>query len=181
MSDTFEQLLERAASAFGIDAGYWDIWGNHHTTTLAVKRSILRALGVPAESAESLSEALRELKRREWERLLPTAIVATLGGVMELPLNLPSDEVDQAACVTLTREDGETAAFEISLGDLPQAGSLEMNGRTWVRKLAVLQVQLPLGYHEITVRVGALSATARLIVTPERAWTNPHLGRSGRA
>src|SRR5437016_1137533 len=69
MSDTFEQLLERAASAFGIDPGYWDIWGNHHTTTLAVKQSIF----------------------------------------------------------------------------------------------------------------GALSATARLIVTPERAWTNPHLGRGGRA
>src|SRR5207249_10096016 len=131
----------------------------HHTPTWAVKQWILRALGVPAESAESLSEALGELKRREWERLLPPAVVATLGTAVELPFNLPSEELDQAACVTLTREDGETAAFEISLGDLPQAGSMEVDRRTWVRKLAVLPVQLPLGYHEIAARVGALSAT----------------------
>ena len=57
-----------------------------------------------------------------------------------------------------------------------------MDGRTWVRKLARLPVRLPLGYHEISVQAGRRrAAPPRYIVTPERAWTDPHLGRGGRA
>ncbi len=56
-----------------------------------------------------------------------------------------------------------------------------MDGRTWVRKQARLPLSLPLGYHEISVRVGAAGATTRYIVTPARAWIEPHLGRGGRA
>jgi hypothetical protein len=40
---------------------------------------------------------------------------------------------------------------------------------------------LPLGYHEVTVKRGTVSATTRYIVTPDRAWTGPHLGQGGRA
>src|SRR5262249_47958641 len=49
------------------------------------------------------------------------------------------------------------------------------------RKRARLPIQLPLGYHEITVRVGAAAATTRYIATPARAWTPPQLGRGARA
>ncbi|MDE3167797.1 MAG: 4-alpha-glucanotransferase, partial [Acidobacteriota bacterium] len=60
-------------------------------------------------------------------------------------------------------------------------GSAEMDGRTWVRKLARIPGELPLGYHEIAVRAGGQMATARYIVTPSRAWMDPHLARGGRA
>ena len=53
-SDSFEQLLDRAASWFGIDGGFWDIFGNYHTTSVAAKQAILRALGVAADSAADL-------------------------------------------------------------------------------------------------------------------------------
>ena len=42
-------------------------------------------------------------------------------------------------------------------------------------------MQLPLGYHEVTVSVGGSHASTRCIVTPERAYMDPHLGRDGRA
>src|SRR3954469_15508980 len=31
-SDTFEQLLARAAALSGVDPGFWDIWGTYHET-----------------------------------------------------------------------------------------------------------------------------------------------------
>ena len=74
-SDSFEQLLDRAASWYGIDAGFWDIFGNRHTTSVAAKQAILRALGVAADSAADLEQALAALARLEWERLLPPAAV----------------------------------------------------------------------------------------------------------
>src|ERR1039457_2933250 len=92
-SDSFEQLLDRAASWYGIDGGYWDILGNYHTTSVAAKQAILRALGVAADSAADLEQALAALARLEWERLLPPAVVAGESGPVELPLHVPAESL----------------------------------------------------------------------------------------
>jgi hypothetical protein len=79
-ADTFEQLLDRAASQSGIEPGYWDIWGRHHDTTTAAKQAILQALGIAAGDAEELEQSLAALTRREWERLAPPAVVCGESG-----------------------------------------------------------------------------------------------------
>lgn len=184
-SETFEQLLDRAASLFGIDAGFWDIWGKYHITTVEAKQAILRALGIGASSAQELEPALAAVTRKEWERLAPPAVVAGPSGVVELMLNVPAESLGERAHFTVRREDGHASEFELNLWDLPQDGSIEIDGRTWVRKQARLPVTLPLGYHEVTVQRGTVttttvSATTRYIVTPDRAWTG-HLGQGARA
>src|ERR1035441_4623755 len=179
-SDSFEQLLDRTASWFGIDGGFWDIFGDYHTTSVAAKQAILRALGVAADSAADLEQALGALARNEWERLRGAAVVAGENGPMEVPLHVPADSLGQRACFVVRREDGESSEFELNLRDLPQAASAEMDGRTWVRAQVTLPMQLPLGYHQVTVSVGGSHASTRCIVTPERAYMDPHLGRDGR-
>ena len=62
-SDRFEQLLDRAASLFGIDPDYWDIWGHRHFVETEVKQAILGALGVAANTAEELELAVRQKLR----------------------------------------------------------------------------------------------------------------------
>jgi 4-alpha-glucanotransferase len=181
MPETFEQLLDRAASAFGIDSGFWDIWGHYHTTTKEAKQAILRGFGLAAENREELERSLAALTRREWERLLPPAVVARESAETELVFNVPAESLGHRAQIVIRREDGSTARFERNLWELPQTAHIEMEGRTWVRKLARLPIGLPLGYHEISVKLGGTSAATRYIVTPDRAWTDPHLGRGGRA
>jgi len=180
-SDSFEQLLDRAASWFGIDGGFWDIFGNYHTTSVAAKQAILRALGVAADSAADLEQALVALARNEWERLLPPAVVVGEAGPVELPLHVPAERLGARARFVVRREDGESSEFELNLWELPQVASVGMDGRTWVRVQAMLPMQLPLGYHEVSVSVGGSQASTRCIVTPERAYMDPHLGRGGRA
>jgi 4-alpha-glucanotransferase len=181
MPETFEQLLDRAASAFGIDPGFWDIWGHYHATTTAAKQAILRALGFAADNLEELGCSLAALTRWEWERLLPPAVVARETAEAELVLTVPAESLGDRAHITIRREDGQTAEFHLNLWELPQTAHIEMDGRTWVRKQARLPIRLPLGYHDIFVRLGATRAATRYIVTPECAWTDPHLGRGGRA
>jgi 4-alpha-glucanotransferase len=180
-TDTFEQLLDRAASWYGIDGGYWDIFGNHHTTSVATKQAILRALGVAVDSAQDLERSLASLARHEWERLLPPAVVASAGAPVEMVVNVAAESLGERARFTVARESGETSEYEVNLWELPQVGSAGLNGSTWVQKKAVLPVELPLGYHEITLKVGASGGRTRYIVTPDRAWTDPNLGRGGRA
>ncbi len=181
LSDTFEQLLDRAASWFGIDGGFWDIFGNHHTTSVAAKQAILRALGVAADSAADLEQSLAALARHEWERLLPPAVVTGEGGQVPVPLHVPAEWLGMRAHFTVRREDGEGSEFDLNLWDLPQVASVQMDGRTWVRVRATLPTHLPLGYHDVSVSVGGSQASTRCIVTPERAYMDPHLGRGGRA
>jgi len=181
MSESFQQLLDRAATLFGIEPGFWDIWGHYHTTSPETKQALLRAMGKPADDAEALERTLADFDRREWARLVPPAIVVSESVEPGLPLSVPSDALGETARITIRREDGHRSECEFFLWELPQTDSAELDGRGFVRKRARLPGQLPLGYHEIAVRVGALHASTRYIVTPDRAWTNPALGREGRA
>jgi 4-alpha-glucanotransferase len=180
-SDSFEHLLDRAANLCGIDAQFWDIFGRLHVTSSDAKRAILHARGIDTSSTESLQRSLSQLERAEWTRLLPPAVVVGLSPSLELPLAVPSELLGQTAQFTITREDGTSSTFDTKVCDLPQIASVEMDGHTWIRKQVRTPIELPLGYHEIAVRIGGATGTTRYIVTPERAWTDAHLGRGGRA
>jgi 4-alpha-glucanotransferase len=180
-SNTFEELLDRAAALRGIEPGFWDIFGRYHPTTIAGKQAILRAMGWAAGSAEELQESLAAHTRREWQRLTPVTVVALEGDVVELALNLPAASLGERVTVTVRLEDGQAKAFELNAGELAQTGSMEMDGGTWVRVRARMPVALPLGYHEIAVQCGWAKADTRYIVAPRRAWSQPHLARGGRA
>jgi 4-alpha-glucanotransferase len=179
-ADPFEQLLDRAASQTGIEPGYWDIWGRYHNTTTAAKQAILEALGIACGDPERLEQSLTARTRREWQRMAPPAVVCSDSGEQEMPLNLPVEQLGERARLVIRREDGQSSEFQLNLWELPQSAHIEMDGGTRVRKLARLPVRLPLGYHEISVEVAGASATVRFIVTPDRAWVSPHLGRGGR-
>ena len=55
-SESFEQLLDRAASLCGIEPGFWDIWGRYHITTAAAKQAMLRALGCLLYTSDAADE-----------------------------------------------------------------------------------------------------------------------------
>jgi 4-alpha-glucanotransferase len=180
-SDTFEQLLARAAALSGVDPGFWDIWGKYHETTRDAQRSILRAKGFDATDAASLEASLAAQTRREWERLLPYSVVAPQSGELEIEVSVPAECLEDPARFRVTAEDGTSTDFELQLRDFPGAGSIQMDGGARIRKLARLPVRLPLGYHEVTASVRGERATCRIAITPERAWAPEHLGRGGRA
>src|SRR5215469_6940626 len=103
-SETFDQLLDRAAALCGIDTGYWDIWGRHHPTTPEGKKALLRAMGIPSDSAESLETALAAWARRQWETLLPPAVVAGEDEIHEVPITVPAESLDERARIFIKRE-----------------------------------------------------------------------------
>src|ERR1035441_2055990 len=121
-SDSFEQLLDRAASWFGIGGGFWDIFGHYHTTSVAAKQSILRALGVAADSSADLEQALATLARIQWERLLPPVVVAAEAGPMELPLHVAAERLGARARFVVRRGGGESGEFGVNFWGMAQGG-----------------------------------------------------------
>jgi len=118
-SETLEQLLDRAASLYGVEPYFWDIWGHKHEITLEAKQALLRARGVAAGSAAELEQSLARRARAEWERLLPPAVVVTVAAETELPLNVAADCPHPVARVAIHREDGTQSVYEIQLADSP--------------------------------------------------------------
>ena len=170
---SFEELLDQAAAACGIDPGYWDVWGKQHQTTPEVKQAILASLGMTSGSPEQLEHSLAERTRREWTRLAPPCLVASEAGPHNLPLSLPADGLGGPAAISIRLEDGSSIAVEPALAALPRDTSTMIDGRAFVRVRASLPNNLPLGYHEIHVTAGALAADTCYIVAPDRVWKDP--------
>jgi 4-alpha-glucanotransferase len=181
-SENHEQLLDLAARLWRIDPEYWDIWGRKHITSDETKRAILHGLGVRAETAESLHESIEARRRKEWTRLAPPCLVVSQdGGAVELPLHAPVDLAQDAAHLEIREENGAVRTIEFALRDFPERGEAEQNGRRYIRKQVPLPPGLPLGYHDIEVRLGDLRQVTRLIVTPSRAYAHPALAEGGKA
>lgn len=179
--DTLPQPLDRAAEASGIDPGFWDIWGRYHETSEAAKRAILQAKGFDAATREDVERSLAARARSRWERLVPPVTVVSESATPEIALCAPAECTGERARLTVRSEDGETSFSEIALRDLPQTGSVEMDGHTWICRRAPLPIQLPLGYHQVTAQLDGMQASCHYIVTPDRAYTPEPLGRGGRS
>ena len=145
------------------------------------KRSILRALGISSGSAEELEASLAERTRREWSRPVPPALVVSENAPREIPLQASAETISEPARITLRLENGAEHSFEFDLRGLRQSASAEMDGGTWLRRHALLPIDVPRGYHDIAVAHAGRIAAMRYIVTPDRAWTHPHLAGGGKA
>jgi len=155
--------LSRAAALWGLEPGYWDIWGGWHETTPEVRGAVLRALGVPVDDAERLEAAIEQRERGAGSRVAPPVVVVTAGDAA-IPLHLPEELAGGQATVEFRWEDGRFEQHEYALtGSLP------------------LPPSAPLGYHEVEIRVPSLEpVVTRLVVCPERAWMPPTLERGER-
>jgi 4-alpha-glucanotransferase len=180
-SENYSQLLDRAASLWRIDPEYWDIYGRKHITSDETKRAILQGLGVHAETAESLRASIEARRRKEWTRLAPPCMVVAQNGAVDLPLHAPAELAQEVAHIEIREESGATHSLEFALGSYPERGDADVDGCRFVRKLVPLPAGLPLGYHDVDIRLGGFEQVMRLIVAPERAYAHPALANGGKA
>jgi 4-alpha-glucanotransferase len=181
-SENYGQLLDFAAQLWGIEPEYWDIWGRQHFASNETKQAILKGMGVRVESAQSLRESIEARRRKEWTRLVPPCLVVGLQeGAIGLPLHAPAESALETALVEIHEEGGAVRSLEFPLRDFPEADAAEFDGRRYVQKQIALPAGLPLGYHEVRVRLADSQQSTRLIVTPERAYAHPSLADGRKA
>jgi 4-alpha-glucanotransferase len=156
-SNHYEDLLDRGARLWGIDPEYWDIWGHKHITSVATKQAILRAMGVDCADAGALERAIESRVNHSGARLLASClVVGREAQPFAVPLRVPESSVGAMVSVRIRREDGSTVEYET-----PAAPALP------------LPPDLPLGYHDLEVKLGEARTTMRLIIAPDRAYTPP--------
>ena len=136
-SRSYEQALDRAASLWGIEPEFFDIWGKLHVTSSETKQSILRAMGVGVDTRDQLEQAIDSRLRREWTRSVPPCLVLSETiRPRQFPVQAATAE---AASVTIRHEDGTLDQYQVQLVDLPETESAEFDGIRYMRRLAPLR------------------------------------------
>lgn len=171
--------LERLAALAGIEPDYWDIWGNHHRIGEAATRSILQALGVPAEDEAAVARSLRQLDGDGWRRCLPPVLVVREGECPEITVTLPADRAEWPLTIHILEEDGTASELLVRLSEQPLRDRRGAEGREIRRWGIALPGPLPTGYH--TVRLaGRPDEPLRLIVSPRTCYLPAALQDGGR-
>ncbi|MBI3679875.1 MAG: 4-alpha-glucanotransferase [Acidobacteria bacterium] len=175
------QLLAQAATLWGIEPEYWDIWGQRHVPSEPAQRAILSSLGVNCQTEDELSDSIRARELGEWTRPLPPVVVTTASEVLRFPIRVRLDQADQAVEAEIEFEDGSRASGRIELAACAESARQQAAQQTYVEKTAEWPLSSPPGYHRLRARLAGLAdAECRLIVTPEQAWLPECLGTGGK-
>jgi len=180
-SHDYQEALDRAAALWGIELQYFDIWGNLHVTSAETKQSILRAMGVSADTQDQLDQAIDARIRREWTRAVaPCLVLSHTQRPRQFPVQVPMADAASPLEVRVRNEDGAIDRYQVQLDNLAESEHAEFDGIRYLRKLVPFPESLPLGYYDVTVAIGDRSPELmRLILTPDRAWLPDELRTAG--
>lgn len=179
MSDALERLCEQC----GVLPHYHDIWGNMHAASDEVKRALLAAMGMPAESEEEIAASLHAIEQRAWQRLLPPVQVARVQArPYRIEIALPAEADKQGFRWRLRRESGAEEGGDFIPASLEEAGRTRLDGRDFVRRVLLLDRDVEPGYHRVFVERGdgGESGDMSFIVAPAACYIPPAIQGEGR-
>ena len=159
--------LKTLARLRGIGMHYHDYRGQLRDIAPGSDYAILTAMGLALDE-QAIEPAIRALEQDRWSDLAPRAVVLTLGRPLTVPLAMLCEPNGNVAW-SLTREDGQQHHGSVRCAELPVLERATLNGQSWVRINLELGMQLPLGYHQLSLSVdGARHREVSVIVAPQR-------------
>lgn len=168
----YQELLVRAAQAYGIEIHYTDTWGREHEASPEVLRALLASLGFSAGSAEEIACGLAAREAARWRQPIdPTLVIRE--DCDQLRVHIPASRNGASMKLEVEWENGELQHHWFWMAELPTLESATVEGHQWIAKRVPLPV-LRLGYHHLRllwVHEPQLEtfAEARLTVCPRQA------------
>lgn len=168
MTERTTPLFELAAAA-GIEPGFNDIFGTFYPLSSDTAVAILAALGLPAGNEVQQRESLAKLREQPWRRgLARSLVVPAENRSATVPLHVPADLA--VADWRIEEEAGGTHFGRIDLYACAVEEHCDIDGRVMARRAAVVSVDLPEGYHRLTVKADDRRFECMLIVAPRLCW-----------
>lgn len=161
MPEPSAELIE-LAHAHGVATEFWDWQGAHSTVGEHTIRTVLRALGVSAETDSEVRASLGAVGEQAWGRVLPAVLVRVAGGDHRVPVHVPEGGRYAA---TLHLETGETLELGLAEHLVP---AQQVGGETINEAMLHIPAEVPLGWHEVVVEGSFGAHRMPLVVTPVR-------------
>lgn len=161
--------LARLAELAGVEAGWWDFFGNWRVVPDDTKRTFLAAMGVAAGDDAEVARSFGEIAERSWRRWLEPVTVLGDGAEAVVAVTMPARRQTDIVSWSLDEEMGIVHRGAFRPLDLPLLAERRLEDGDRVRRLFTLPGTPPLGYHRLRLDCGQASAEATLIVAPARA------------
>jgi len=160
------------AQRYGVATEFWDWRGQHRTISAETLQAVLGALGVDATSESAVHRALYEQWAGRWRRMLPPCLVSREGWTPWFWVHVThGDAVEVWVELEGTNERRDVRQVDHLVQ--PQ----HLDGRLVGEATFALPGDLPLGYHTVVARSGAMLARSPLIVTPRWVGLPPEVAQ----
>ena len=165
--------LVELARRYGVATEYHDWTGRHTTVASSTLIAVLDALGVPAATEDERTAALAAHDRDYWARSLPPTIVGRSGVASSFWVHVTHGD---PAGLWIRLEDGSvrTGLRQLENNRAPY----DLDGRLVGEATFELPADLPLGYHQLHLQVGASDISTLVIVSPASLELPARLGPS---
>jgi 4-alpha-glucanotransferase len=170
MTDLPESLVE-LARRYGVATEYDDWTGQGITVGESTLTGVLDALGVPAATEDQRAAALADHDRDHWSRSLPPLVVGRSGATSPFWVHVTHGD---SVRLWIRLEDGSVRTGLRQLEN--NRGPYDLDGRLIGEASFELPADLPLGYHELHLQLGASDISSPVVVSP--ASLEPPKGRS---
>ena len=178
---TESEALARLAACYGILPAYFDVEGREHHATDATRRALLAAMGISADGEAAIHASLRAWTARQWQRVLPPAVVLRdRGEPLQLLLRLPARLFDADITWRIAAEDGTAHEGRAAAQELLMIERVDDESGVYEIRAATLPA-VPHGYHRLALFAGTdpIGETL-LIVAPSTCYWPPAIEGSRR-
>jgi 4-alpha-glucanotransferase len=156
--------LRRLATAHGVQLSYTAQGGRRVRASNDALVATLDALGVTISDRRSIDALIRQIAEERRAQPLEPVVVVDRHGTLSSPTAVPAATDIEQCRVTITREDGVAESRHLS--ELVLNSTLDDDGATCILGLDLRSLELPAGYHEMTLDGPSLTATTLLIAPP---------------
>ena len=169
--------LQSLARLYNLQTIYHDGIGESRKAPSEAILSVLRSLDAPIDSLVDVPNALRQRHQALWQRVIEPVTVAWQERPLKIKLRLPvrlAETPVTGEIVLENRERLECRWDEIK--NIPPRIS-NVEGARYMTRAFLLRAPLPLGYHQLYLRIGDFDLQSHLFAAPYAAYAGAGLNR----
>jgi 4-alpha-glucanotransferase len=165
--------LERLAALYGVQTEYLDWRKERIQARTESLIAVLRGLGAPVERMSDVPAAIAQRERETWCRHVEPVLVAWDGALPSVELRLPAAEATGDVEYEVALEGGGTQIGRIGLLNASVSQKANLGDHEYTALLLRIDLTLPPGYHELTLRFGGHELRSLVIAAPLKAYAAP--------
>lgn len=164
-------LVEKLAEMKRISSEYTDAWGKPAFVSLESKAAMLAAMGYDIENEENLQKQIDSEEEKYWNSCLDPVLVVKVGYDIVLETRLLKSNAESKLSYIIKTEQGGKLEGDIEAKNFTAQEEKSINGVDYVKKPLKISSDLPLGYHELTLKLNSKKlGSLRLIIVPLKCY-----------
>ena len=165
VSSAERSALRQLADLYGIKRSYQSMDGRRVTASADATLAVLAALGADVDTGDTRSVLAAE-EESLWQSPLEPVVVAWDGHLRDAPLRLPATAARKPFEYQIVLESGQEISGLSTAKQRRIVGEKKLGRNKFVESTFSINEQLPIGYHELTVRTGQGESRTTILSAP---------------